>query len=138
MAFAAFLPLIGAIVDKVIPDPEKAAEAKLKAMELAQRGELAQLDSDVRLALGQMEINKVEAASADFFRGGWWPAVGWTCVAGLAYTYVARPLLPWFVALFDAAVPPLPPIDTQELMILLAGLLGLGGMRTVERLRGRA
>lgn len=138
MAWAALIPLVGSIIDKVLPDPQAAAEAKLRALEMAQKGELAQLDADVRLALGQMEINKTEAASPDFFRGGWRPAVGWMCVSGLAYTYILRPLLPWVVSLFDANVPPLPAIDTAELMILLGGLLGLGGMRTAERLRGKA
>lgn len=53
------IPALAQLFDKVIPDPQAAADAKLKAMELAQRGELAALDADMKLALGQMEINKV-------------------------------------------------------------------------------
>ncbi len=138
MGFMAFLPVIGSIVEKLIPDPQAQAEAKLRALELAQKGELAFLDADVRLALGQMDINKQEAASPDFFRGGWRPAVGWVCVSGLAYTYLLRPLLPWIVGLFGATVPPLPPLDMQELFALLAGMLGLGTLRTFERVKGKA
>lgn len=131
------IPALGAIFDKVIPDPQAAADAKLKAMELAQRGELAVLDADMKLALGQMEINKVEATT-DLFRGGWRPAVGWTCVFGLVYQFLLQPLLPWVAAVFGGHVPPLPAIDNETLMVLLTGMLGLGGLRTFERVKGRA
>ena len=133
----ALLPLLGTVLDKLIPDPAAAAQAKLQAIELAQRGELAQLDADMRLALGQMEVNRAEA-STDAFRGGWRPACGWVCAAGLAYTFIVRPVLPWVAGLFGANVPPMPEIDTDTLMVLLTGMLGLGGLRTFERVRGKA
>lgn len=134
---AALLPSIGSILDKIIPDPAAAAEAKLKAIELAQKGELAALDADVRLAMGQMEINKAEA-STDAYRGGWRPFCGWVCGAGLAYTFVLRPVLPWLVSIFGANVPDMPPIDTDTLLYLLMGMLGLGGLRSFERIKGKA
>lgn len=132
-----FLPLIGTILDKIIPDPKAAADAKLKALELAQTGELAQLDAEVKLALGQMEVNKAEATT-DLFRGGWRPAVGWLCASGLGYQFLIQPLLPWIVTACGGHVPPLPSIDNDALMVLLTGMLGLGGMRTVERIKGKA
>jgi len=132
-----FLPLITSVLDKVLPDATAAADAKLKALELAQRGELAVLDADTRLALAQIEVNKVEA-STDLFRGGWRPAVGWVCVLGLGYQLVLRPLLPWFVRVSGGEVPDLPSIDTETLMVLLTGMLGLGGLRTFEKVKGRA
>jgi hypothetical protein len=134
---AALIPVIGTIIDKAIPDPQAAAEAKLRTMDLAQKGELAALDADLKLALGQMEVNRVEA-STDLFRGGWRPAVGWACVFGLIYQFLLQPILPWAVALFGASVPPLPAIDNETLLVLLTGMLGLGGMRTFERIRGKA
>jgi hypothetical protein len=57
------IPLIGTLLDKVFPDPKAADEAKLKLMEMAQNGELAQLNADLQLATGQIEVNKTEAAS---------------------------------------------------------------------------
>lgn len=132
----ALIPLISSVLDKVLPDPQAAADAKLRALEMAQRGELAVLDADVRLALGQMEVNKAEAAT-DLFRGGWRPACGWVCAAGLAYAFLLRPLLPWVVSVAGADVPELPSIDTDTLMALLTGMLGLGGLRTFERVRGK-
>lgn len=133
----ALIPAVVSVIDKVLPDPQQAAEAKLRALELGQRGDLAQLDAEVRLALGQMEINKAEAQT-DLFRGGWRPATGWACVFGLAYQFIVQPILPWLVTIFGVQVPPLPPIDNETLLVLLTGMLGLGGMRTFERMKGRA
>ena len=127
---AALLPLITGVLDKVLPDPQAAADAKLRALEMAQKGELAALDADVRLALGQMEVNKAEATT-DLFRGGWRPAVGWVCAAALAYQYIARPLLIGF-----GVMPGTAPALDSALWELLAGMLGLGGLRTFERVKG--
>lgn len=130
------LPLITGVLDKILPDPQAAAEAKLKALELAQRGDLAGLEAEAKLAAGQLEVNRAEAAT-DAFRGGWRPACGWVCAAGLAYTFLLRPLLPWFAAVAGFDVPELPAIDSEPLMVLLTGMLGLGGLRTLERVRGK-
>lgn len=135
--WAALIPAVTTILDKVLPDPQAAADAKLKALEMAQKGELAALDADLRLALGQLEVNKAEATT-DLWRGGWRPAVGWTCVLGLFYNFVLQPLLPWAVAVFGGTVPPLPAIDNETLLVLLTGMLGLGGLRTFERIKGKA
>lgn len=134
---AALLPILGTVLDKVLPDPQAQADAKIKVLELAQKGELAVLDADLRLALGQIEVNKTEATT-DLFRGGWRPATGWCCVTGLAYNFVIQPVLPWVVRLFGAEVPDMPTIDNDTLMLLLTGMLGLGGMRTFERIKGKA
>ncbi len=134
--WGALVSMLPGILDKIIPDPAAAADAKLKALELAQRGELATLDADLRLMLAQADINKAEA-STDLFRGGWRPACGWVCAAGLAYTFLLRPVLPWLASLAGADVQAMPEIDTDTLMVLLTGMLGLGGLRTVERIKGK-
>ena len=130
------IPAVSGILDKILPDPQQAADAKIKVLEMAQRGELAVLDAEVKLAMGQMEVNKVEAGT-DLFRGGWRPATGWACVFGLVYQFLLQPILPWAVALFGVTVPPLPAIDNETLMVLLTGMLGLGGMRSFEKIRGK-
>lgn len=130
------ISLLPEVLDKILPDKEKADEAKLKLLELAQKGELAVLDADMKLALGQMEINK-EEAKTDMFRGGWRPAAGWVCVLGLGYQFILSPILPWLFNAFGVVLPPMPPIDNDTLMTLLGGLLGLGGLRTFERIRGK-
>lgn len=134
------IPILDAaikIIDKIIPDPAAKAEAKLKVLELEQSGWLKELEAEKELALGQLEVNKIEAASPDFFRGGWRPAVGWTCATGLAVQFVLAPLLPWIVGVFGKKVAPIPSLDLEVLLTLLAGLLGLGSFRTVEKLKGK-
>jgi hypothetical protein len=137
MIWQALIPVIGTVLEKVLPDPQASAEAKIKLMELAQKGELAVLDAETKMAIGQIEVNKVEAGT-DMFRGGWRPATGWACVFGLVYQFLLQPVLPWLVAVCGGSVPPLPPIDNETLMVLLTGMLGLGGLRTFERIKGKA
>ncbi len=101
-----------------------------KRAELVARA--AQIES--QLILAQIAVNKAEAESPSIFKGGWRPAVGWVCVAGLVYSFFLQPLLPWAVGvLHSAPVAPLPTLDTSTLMTLLLGMLGLGGMRTFEK-----
>jgi roadblock/LC7 domain-containing protein len=133
----ALIPVIGSVLEKILPDPQAQADAKLKLLEVAQKGELAVLDAETKLALGQMEINKAEATT-DMFRGGWRPATGWACVGGLVYQFFVMPVLPWVVQVFGGSVPPLPAIDNDTLMVLLTGMLGLGGLRTFEKVKGHS
>lgn len=123
------------IIEKVIPDPQAKAQAQLKTLEMQQAGEFKQIETDLQLALGQLEVNKIEAAAPDLFRGGWRPAVGWVCVIGLLYTYLGQPLLAWGSGIWSVPAPP--SLDLGDLLILLGGMLGLGGMRTMERLKGK-
>lgn len=139
----ALIPLLGSIFDKVLPDPQAAADAKLKVMEIAQRGELAQLEAESRLAQGQLEINKADAQSNDAFQRRWRPAAGWVCVLGLGYTFLFQPLFPWLVKVIalalgsTAPIPDLPEIEIDYLLSLLGALLGLGGLRSFERVKGK-
>lgn len=124
------------ILERVFPDPADRAKAELELLKLAREEDSEKLQAELRLALGQVEVNKIEAASAGIYKGGWRPAVGWICVAGLAYTYVVQPLLAWFSAAQGIDVPPT--LDLGDLFVLLLGMLGLGGMRSFERVRGKA
>lgn len=127
------VPIIGTLLDKIIPDPKMAAEAKFKIIELAQNGELAKLDADVKLALSQVEVNKVEAAT-DMFRGGWRPFIGWICGLGVAIQFVIAPMFTWLGFLLGYTMV-FPVLDSSVLMTLLFGMLGLGTLRTTEKLK---
>lgn len=128
-------PIIG-LIDKLIPDKGAADAAKLKLLELQQTGELAALDADLKLALGQLDVNKAEAESTSAFKGNWRPAVGWICAFALAYQMIVRPILAWVSAIY-AWMPP-PSLELDTLLTLLFGMLGLGAMRTAEKFKGVA
>lgn len=127
------IPVIGTLLDKVLPDPKMAAEAKFKIIEMAQKGELANLEADVKLAIAQTEVNKVEA-STDTFRGGWRPFIGWICGLGLGIQFIISPLFTWVSLLLGYNVI-FPILDSEVLMTLLFGMLGLGTLRTTEKLK---
>lgn len=127
--------LASKVFDKIFPDPNQAAQAKLELFKLQQAGELKVLEAETALATGQMEINKIEAGSDSFFKSGWRPAVGWTCVFGLIYQFVFLPFATFFLALAEVQAV-MPVLDLNTLMTLLFALLGLGGYRTVEKLKG--
>jgi holin (3TMs family) len=132
LSFLAIIPFVEKLLDKVIPDPVKAAEAKFNLLKLAQDGDLARLNADLQLALGQIEVNKIEAQSEQLFKSGWRPAAGWLGVAALAYQFLAQPLLTWAGSVWAFPAPPV--LDTFDVMTLLTGMLGLGGFRTYEKL----
>lgn len=128
------IPIIDGIlkvVDKLIPDPQAKAAAQLEVLKMSQAGEFKQLEVDMQVALGQLKVNEAEANSASVFKGSWRPATGWVCLAGLAYTVIAQPLLAWVSTIKGVPVPP--SLDTNELMFLLTGMLGLSGMRSFEK-----
>ncbi len=128
---------IGAkLLDKVIPDPQKAAEAKLKLVELHQNGELAVLNAEKEVAIGQIGVNTEEAKSDSVFKSGWRPFIGWVCGSAFAFNFLILPLAKLLAALFGAPLD-VPPLDLTEILPVLLGMLGLGGFRTYERIRGK-
>jgi hypothetical protein len=136
--FAALLPALTQLLDKLIPDPQAKAAAQIELARLAQSGELAHLEAWKAISLAQAATNTAEAAAGPF-RGGWRPYIGWTCGAGLSYSWIVRPLLPWLLTVAGVEnVPDLPALDTAELLSLVLGMLGLAGLRTMEKGKGAA
>lgn len=133
MSIAAFIPIIGSILDKVMPDKQASEEAKLKLADLAQKGSLAELDAMVALTKAQTDTNIAEANSGDKFRGGWRPAIGYVCAASLAYNYIGYPALLWASAIWwpGQSIPPSPVDD--HMWELIMGMLGLGFARSWEK-----
>jgi roadblock/LC7 domain-containing protein len=106
--------------------PEKKAELEAKALELEQASMNA-----------QTEINKIEAGHTSLFVAGWRPAVGWICAAGLFYGTIGKPFIE-FIARLCGFTGVFPEIDGTTLNTTLYGMLGLGVMRTVEKVKGSA
>lgn len=97
--------------------------------------ERAQLAAAVSLVQGQMEINKVEAASPSVFTSGWRPFIGWVCGTACAWNWLGLPIAKFGLAVAGHSLS-LSPADLSEMWPLLMGMLGLGGLRTYERVRG--
>jgi hypothetical protein len=131
------VPLLANLLDRIFPDPKMAADAKLEVMKLAQSGELAQLNANVQLATGQADVNKAEASNASLFVSGWRPFVGWICGAAFAFKFIGGPAA--FVLSQWVGHPiTLPVFDFTEMSTILMGMLGLGALRTVEKVKGAA
>lgn len=115
------------IIDRVVPDKAAAAQAQAELVKMQVSGELEQL-------AGQLEVNKVEAAHQSLFVAGWRPFIGWVCGAALAYQFVIRPIVTWAVPSMGYQIAEMPGLD-DNLWELLTGMLGLGGLRTYEKVK---
>lgn len=99
--------------------------------------EKAQLAAAVQLVQGQIDINKAEAANPNTFVSGWRPFIGWVCGAGCAWNWIGLPVAKAALAIYGHPLA-ISPADLSEMMPLLLGMLGLGGLRTVEKVKGVA
>lgn len=133
MAFdpvTAILEIGNKVIDRIWPDPAQAAAAKLELVKLQQSGELAQIT-------GQLEINKVEASNASVFVSGWRPFIGWICGTACAWNWVGISVAKVIAAFLHYDVT-LSAADMSEMLPVLMGMLGLGALRTVEKVQGVA
>jgi hypothetical protein len=125
------------VIDKFIPDPQAKAQAQLQLLQMQKAGEFKEIEAQLQLAKGQTDINQVEAASPKLFVSGWRPFIGWLCGAGLGVQFIVAPLATWVSTLIGHPVT-FPALDLSTLMTLLAGMLGLGTLRTTEKIKGVA
>ena len=140
MAFdpiSAALDIGGKVIDRLWPDPAQRDAAKLELLKMQQTGELAQLTADTDLAKAQAAINQQEAQSPTLFVSGWRPFIGWVCGSAFAYHFILQPLLAFLLATAGHPVT-LPVFDISSLVTVLMGMLGLGGLRTFEKIKGVA
>jgi len=121
-------PVTG-LLDKFVEDKDQKAALAHEISTMADRH--AQ-----QLALAHVEVNKAEAASSSVWKGGWRPFVGWVCGTAFAYHFVIQPLAIFVLAYYGLQTPPLPDFDMGQLMTVLMGMLGLGGLRSFEKYKG--
>jgi hypothetical protein len=131
MVVDALLGLGGKLIDKLIPDPAARDAARLELLKLQQSGELAAM-------LAQTEINKVEAANASVFVSGARPFILWGCGAALLYAALFEPFMRFIAVVVFHYTGAFPVIDTTLTTQVLIGLLGLGGLRSYDKLNGVA
>ena len=120
---------VAGILERVIPDKSQAAKLAHEIATMSDKMAHEQV-------LAQLEVNKAEAASGSLFKGGWRPAIGWICGLALFWSFILQPFLVFFLLVFGVDLPPLPEVSTADLMPILLGMLGLGGLRTFEKTKG--
>lgn len=128
---SAVLPSVMEVAGRFLPEDKEKRAAAEREIQAKLTDSLAKVD------LAQLGINKVEAAHRSVFVSGWRPFIGWTCGVALMYTYVLQPILVFGLAQAGYLVE-LPKMDLGELMPVLMGMLGLGGLRSWEKVKGVA
>ena len=120
-------PVTG-LLDKFIEDKDQKA---------ALAHEIATMSSKhaQQLALAQISVNAAEAASGSWFKGGWRPCVGYICALAFGWHFVGQPVAVFVMTMMGMEIPTLPEFDMGTLMTVLGGLLGIGGLRTYEKVK---
>ena len=113
-------PVTG-LLDKFIEDKDQKNALAHEISTMAERHAL-------EIAKGQLEVNKVEAAHKNLFVAGWRPAIGWICGFALLYSTILSPIIGIWLTV--------PAVDSSLLTTVLMGMLGLGAMRTAEKVKG--
>jgi hypothetical protein len=103
-----------------------------KDLREAIKGKEIDPDKMMELVKVQSEINKMEAQHRSIFVAGWRPFIGWICGIALAYNFIIRDLIAWV----SPDVMP-PAIQMDQLITILLGMLGLGGLRTFEKIKDK-
>lgn len=128
MVLDAGISLITAIISRVWPDKTEQEKAQLAAA-------MAADENFTKLMTGQMEVNQEEAKNPNLFVSGWRPCVGWVCALSFSWQFVALPIF-LFIGEATGHHIPTPVFDVSTMVTVLMGLLGLGTLRTYEKVKG--
>jgi len=118
---AAPITAVGNVLDNLFTSKDEKLSHEEVRIRLAQQPDLA-----------QVELNKVEASHRSMFVAGWRPFIGWVCGIGLINMFLINPWIQWFTSA------PGPNLPKDIIMELVFALLGLGTLRTIEKIQGRA
>lgn len=133
LGIGAVIESVGKVAGDLITTDKERLQLELEARKLDQAIDLAQID-----------VNKTEALHASVFVAGWRPAIGWVGVTAMAYSFLLYPLLTWLwtwaqaTGRLPAGVMPPPVLDSDQLWVILSGILGIAGMRSFEKSKGVA
>lgn len=117
------------LLERFVPDPEKKAAAEMELVRMAADGELKQV-------IAQLEINAREAAHPSIFVSGGRPLFMWIGGFGFGYATIIQPMLTWLARIKGWPEPP--DVNSELLWVVVTGLLGIGGLRSVEKVKGVA
>lgn len=121
---------VAKILDKFVPDADEKARLAHEISTLAER-------QAHDIAKAQIEVNRSESQTGSLFIGGWRPSVGWVCVLGFGINFLVIPLANMYLTVTKSPLL-IPPLDVSEMLPVLLGMLGLGGMRTIEKAKNVA
>lgn len=123
------LPILGGVVDKVIPDKVQQGVAKAEL-------EKALIDNANSINIETIRTNQEEAKHRSVWVAGWRPAIGWSCSVGIAWLFIGHPIATWITMLTGNDSMVMPTIPTDILLELTFAMLGMAGLRTFEKLKG--
>lgn len=126
MIMSSIFELGKGLIERLVPDPEARRAAEMEMFRLAADGELKQI-------IAQLEVNAREAQHPSIFVAGWRPFFGWCGGVGFLYSTLAQPMMIWYGASRGWPVPP--EVNLDLLWVVITGMLGIGGMRTFEKVQ---
>lgn len=115
------------LINRFFPDKEEARKAEVAFLQMAAEGEMKQV-------IAQLEINVREAMHPTIWVAGWRPFFGWAGGIGFVYAVILQPVLAWWSIMND--MPPPPELNLELLWVVITGMLGIGGLRTLEKTKG--
>ena len=128
LGIGAIADLAKDLVSRFFPDKTETEKAQMSLI-------LVTMQNQMAMNQGQMDINKVEAASPNFFVSGWRPWVGWVCGSACAWNWIGLPVANFLMAAFKHPLA-VAPADLTQMLPLLLGMLGMGALRTYEKTQG--
>ncbi len=123
------------MIDKLIDPVSKILDKFVPDKDLKQKLEHELLMSIQDANIAQIKVNQQEAAHKSIFVAGWRPACAWMCTFALGYHFILQPIIVFIFALNGETIT-LPEFDMNALLTILLGMLGLGGMRSFEKMKG--
>ena len=117
------LDLAGQVIDRIWPDKTEQEKAEMALL--------------VATVQGQLAVNQAEAGHPSIFVSGWRPAIGWICGGACAWNWIGLPMSQAALVFFGYEMT-LDSADLTEMLPILIGMLGLGGLRTYEKVSGVA
>ncbi|NTU49421.1 MAG: hypothetical protein HGA87_00745 [Desulfobulbaceae bacterium] len=133
------IPVLGDIINTVgglIDDLHTSGEEKMKATLDARDQDIKELGIYADLVKGQTSVNLAEAQHKSIFVAGWRPFIGWVGGIALSYQFILYPLLSWIWMAAKPGFQHPAPLESDLLWTLVAGMLGIGTMRTAEKVKG--
>lgn len=142
-------PVLGKVfdvIDKSVTDKDLAAKIKADIAVQDHEKWLKQLEATVQQNTQQTNINLEDAKSQDWFQRRWRPFIGWGCGIALFWNTAGVHIANTGIVVFAMAlelpienieVVKIPATGADMMFELLLAILGLGGMRSAERIKGK-